>query len=364
MPSRAWSIAGSFDGAAAVPRAIVQHAYGAPREALRLEEHPQADPAPDEVVVQVEAAAMHIADLRALEGAEGFRYPLPRVPGYEGIGRVLRAGAMSGHREGDRVFPALGSGTFREQVVCRGSDCLPAPEGDAAQLSLLTVNGATAAVLLEDFTALQPGDWLVQNAANASCGRYLIGLARQAGVRTVNVVRRPELIEELHELGADAVLVDGPDLALRVREAAGGAPLRLGIDAVAGAATQRIAECLAPGAPLVAYGALSGRPCEIDFYLMFRQGVVLHGLSFVRQLQRRTPQQVRALYARLAGMIAGGELVARIAARYPLEGIVDACEHAARVGVDREGKIVIEPAAHRAAAPPTTSTARAAASRG
>ena len=347
-----------------MPRAVIQHAYGAPRDALRLEDRPQAEPAPDEVVVQIEAAAMHIADLRTIEGADGFRYPLPRTPGYEGIGRVLRAGVSSGHREGDRVFPALGSGTFRDQVLCRGADCLPAPEGDAAQLCLLTVNGATAAVLLEDFADLRPGDWLLQNAANASCGRYLIRLSRQIGVSTVNIVRRPELVDELRDLGADVVLVDGPDLASRVHGATGGAPLKLGIDAVAGAATQRIAECLAPGAPLVAYGALSGQRCELDFYLMFRQGTVLHGLSFVRQLQRRTPDEVRALYARLAASMATGALVARIAARYPLERIVDACGHAARVGADREGKIIIEPAASRAAALPKVSTAAAAASRG
>jgi NADPH:quinone reductase-like Zn-dependent oxidoreductase len=266
---------------------------------------------------------------------------LPRTPGFEGIGRVERAGRDAGFAPGDRVFPPLGSGTFRERLRCRGADCLPAPEGDAAQLALLTVNGPTAAVLLEDFAALQPGDWLVQNAANSSCGRYLIRLARLAGVRTVNIVRRPQMVDELLALGGDAVLVDGPDLAAQVRAATGGVEPRLGVDAVAGAATQRIAECLAPQSPLVCYGAMGGAPCEIDFYLMFREGIVLHGLSFVRQLQRRRPDEVRALYARLAGLMADGTLAARIAAVYPLDRIVEACEHAARSGAERDGKVII-----------------------
>ena len=315
--------------------------YGAPREVLRVVEQDPGDPAEGEVVVRMEAAAMHIADLRTIEGAATFRRPLPRTPGFEGIGRVERAGRDAGFAPGDRVFPPLGSGTFRERLRCRGADCLPAPEGDAAQLALLTVNGPTAAVLLEDFAALQPGDWLVQNAANSSCGRYLIRLARLAGVRTVNIVRRPEMVDELLALGGDAVLVDGPDLAARVRAATGGAAPRLGVDAVAGAATQRIAECLAPESPLVCYGAMGGAPCEIDFYLMFREGIVLHGLSFVRQLQRRRPDQVRALYARLAGLMADGTLAARIAAVYPLDRIVEACEHAARSGAGRDGKVII-----------------------
>jgi NADPH:quinone reductase-like Zn-dependent oxidoreductase len=322
-------------------RAAVHEAYGAPREVLRVVEQDPGDPAEGEVVVRMEAAAMHIADLRTIEGAATFRRPLPRTPGFEGIGRVERAGRDAGFAPGDRVFPPLGSGTFRERLRCRGADCLPAPEGDAAQLALLTVNGPTAAVLLEDFAALQPGDWLVQNAANSSCGRYLIRLARLAGVRTVNIVRRPQMVDELLALGGDAVLVDGPDLAAQVRAATGGVEPRLGVDAVAGAATQRIAECLAPQSPLVCYGAMGGAPCEIDFYLMFREGIVLHGLSFVRQLQRRRPDEVRALYARLAGLMADGTLAARIAAVYPLDRIVEACEHAARSGAERDGKVII-----------------------
>lgn len=315
--------------------------YGAPRDVLHIVEQDPGDPADDEVVIRMEAAAMHIADLRTIEGDDTFRQPLPRTPGFEGIGRIERTGRDAGFAVGERVFPPLGSGTFRERLRCRGADCLPAPQGDAAQLALLTVNGPTAAVLLEDFAALQPGDWLVQNAANSSCGRYLIQLARLARVRTVNVVRRPEMVSELSALGADAVLLDGPGLADRVRAATGGVLPSLGVDAVAGAATQRLAECLAPGSPLVCYGAMGKAPCEIDFYLMFRQGIVLHGLSFVRQLRRRDPQQVRALYARLAGLIADGTLAARIAAVYPLARIVEACEHAARSGAERDGKVII-----------------------
>jgi len=149
------------------------------------------------------------------------------------------------------------------------------------------------------------------------------------------------MLDELRELGGDVVLLDGPDLVQRVRSAVGEAPIRLGIDAVSGAATQRIAECLAPDSPLVSYGSMTNQRCEIDFYLMFRQGIVLHGLSFVRQFRRRTPQAVRAMYARLADLMARGELVARIAGVYPIDRIVEACDRAAMTGDDRDGKVVI-----------------------
>lgn len=325
-----------------MPRRAIHDVYGEPADVLRITDEPVEQPAAGEVIVRMEAAAMHIADLRTIGGAATFRYPLPRTPGFEGVGRVVRVGAgVSSPRVGERVFPALGSGTFREEVRCLADACMPAPEGDAAQLSLLTVNGPTAWVILEDFAMLKAGDWIVQNAANSSCGRYLIRLARRKGVRTINVVRRHEMIDELRALGGDVVLLDGPDLAARVAAVTSGAAVRLGVDAVAGTATQRIAECLAADAPLVCYGAMSGERCTIDFYLMFRQGVVLHGLSFVRQFRQRSREQVRAMYAELAELMASGELVARIAGIYPLEKIVDACVHAAQTGSDRDGKVII-----------------------
>jgi trans-2-enoyl-CoA reductase len=326
-----------------MPKRAIHEAYGRACDVLQVREFAAEAPAADEVIVRMEAAALHIADLRTIEGADTFRFPLPRTPGFEGIGHIERVGsAVSRWQVGDRVFPPLGSGTFCEQLRCKAEACLPAPAGDALQLSLLTVNGPTAAVLLEDFANLQRGDWLIQNAANSSCGRYLIRLASLRGIRTVNLVRRAELINELLALGADVVLLDGEDLPTRVAEATRGAPIKLGVDAVSGPATQRIAECLAEDSPLVSYGSMTNQRCEIDFYLMFRQGITLHGLSFVRQFRKRSPEAVKTLYATLAKLMSEGVLVAKIAAVYSLEDIVTACEHAARCGEDREGKVIIQ----------------------
>ena len=62
----------------------------------------------------------------------------------------------------------------------------------------------------------------------------------------------------LRDLGADLVIADGDDLAARVHKAMDGAPVRLGIDAVAGAATRRIAESVADNGVVVNYGSMSG----------------------------------------------------------------------------------------------------------
>jgi len=324
-------------------KAAIHYEYGEPREVLKVVEVPAEEPGAGEIVVRMEAAAMHIADLRTIKGVAPFRFPVPRTPGFEGIGRVVRIGAgVTEFRPGERVFPARASGTFREEVRCKVTDCLPAPEGDAVQLSLAMVNGGTAAVLLEDYVPLESGEWLIQNAANSNCGRYLIKLASLKGVKTVNVVRRAAVIPELRALGADVVLEDGPDLAVRVAAAVGGAPIRFGIDAVAGDATQRIAECLAFGGTVASYGSMTNRRCELDFYLMFMQDLKLIGVSFARQLAlRHTREEIRAIYLRIADLTARGVLRAKIAGVYPLERVVEACERAALTGADRDGKVIL-----------------------
>ena len=109
---------------------------------------------------------------------------------------------------------------------------------------MMTINPPTAALLLSEFVTLEPDEWVIQNAANSAVGLYLVQLARDRGQRTVSVVRREDAAAIVREAGGDVVLIDGDDLASRVAEATGGAEIRLGIDAVGGTATGRLADCL------------------------------------------------------------------------------------------------------------------------
>ena len=118
--------------------------------------------------------------------------------------------------------------------------------------------------MLRDYVDLEPGDWVIQNAANSAVGRHVIRFCHARGVHTANVVRRESLREELTAIGGDVVAVDGDDLAGRVRAEAGAdARIRLAIDAVGGPACQHLADCLSDGGTVVNYGFLSGDPCMI-----------------------------------------------------------------------------------------------------
>jgi NADPH:quinone reductase-like Zn-dependent oxidoreductase len=67
------------------------------------------------------------------------------------------------------------------------------------------------------------------------------------------------------------------------------------------------------------------------------------GMSTGRGMAKRNMPELRKIYAKLAGMIAGGELRAAIAGTYPLERAAEAFRHAGRTGSAREGKVVLLP---------------------
>src|SRR6202045_2423640 len=224
-------------------------AYGAPETVASCVEAPDVgSPGPGEVVFDVLAFPINPADVSFCRGSYRLRPELPATPGAECVGRVAAVGSgVTQIRPGDLVLNMQRENWVQRRRI-RAEDAIPIPSGlDLAQAAMIRINPATALLLLEDHVALAPGDWVIQDVANSAVGRHLIVLAKARGIRTVNIVRRDDVAGELRDLGADVVLKDGPDLADRARAAVGGAPIRLGIDAVSGEATKRIGDCVAEG---------------------------------------------------------------------------------------------------------------------
>lgn len=240
------------------------------------------------------------------------------------------------------VLLPRGSGTWSTHVVAVAAQLQPLPnEADPLQLSMMTINPPTAALLLSEFESLQPGEWVIQNAANSAVGLYLVQLARYGGYRTVNVVRRQDAIAVVHETGGEVVLIDGEDLAQRVAEATERAQIRLGIDAVAGAATGHLADCLAESATVVNYGRMSGEPCAVQPDAFVFRDLTLRGFWLASWFQRAPEERRRAVVGEIAGLIATGKLHAPIQATYDVSEIKEAV--AAAASGRRVGKILIVP---------------------
>src|SRR5271154_1580821 len=149
--------------------------YGAPEAVAHCIEAPDVGaPGAGEIVFDVLAFPINPADMGFCRGSYRLKPPLPATPGAECVGRVTAGGTAVKHgKPGDL---------------------------DLKQAAMVRINPPTALLMLSDFVDLKGGDWVIQNVANSAVGRLLIVLAHQRGLRTVNVVRRPELAQELKQL--------------------------------------------------------------------------------------------------------------------------------------------------------------------
>jgi NADPH:quinone reductase-like Zn-dependent oxidoreductase len=314
-------------------RAIQNTAFGDPVETLKLVDLPEpANPGPDEVLIAMEYAPINGNDLAVITNRFVYSTPLPSIVGNEGVGRVLQVGSnVFNVKVGDRVLPPLYALTWRERLVspARGLIALPA-NVDPRQLAMLRINPPTAVLLLGRFVDLKEGDWIVQNAANSGIGRTVIALAKKRGLRTINFVRRPELVRELEEAGGDVVLVDEPGAIDKARAALGPGNVRLAIDGLSGSAAVRLIDVLSQNGTLVSYAFTSGElvtPLKVvDLHL---RGIVVRGIYI--DLPEYLPYIMDAI-KESAELMARGELDLPVAAVYPLADYQKAVAHAIKGG--------------------------------
>jgi NADPH2:quinone reductase len=189
--------------------------------------------------------------------------------------------------------------------------------------------------------SLNPGDWLLQTAAASTLGRLVIQLAKQRGIRTINVVRRRAQRQALLELGGDAVVcTDEESLVDRVRAITGGHGVIAAIDAVAGPETAQVARCLAINGTMFTMGVLSGNPLgEIDTADLLFKGASIRGFWLTNWFQRQTPETIGRAMTEVLTLQATRTLEPVVAAEYELADFDAALAHAERPG--RTGKVLL-----------------------
>jgi NADPH:quinone reductase-like Zn-dependent oxidoreductase len=318
-------------------RAVHLTSFGDPVKGLQYVDIPEPDaPGPNQVLIGVEFSPINPNDLMVARGIYAFRPPLPAVIGNEGVGRVLAVGpGVESVKVDDRVLPPLGSFTWRERVVipAGGLSALP-PDADPQQLAMLGINPPTAALLLSEYVDLKPGEWVVQNAANSGVGRWVIAFAKTLGLKTVNIVRRPELVAELEAIGGDVVVIDSPDVSERIKAAVGQAELRLALDGVSGPATGVLGATLSPRGTLVSFAAMSETPISINPLDLIFKPLTMRGFWLGHP---EVAAKIGPAIAQAAAMIASRLVHIPVAATYPLSSIKDAVRH-----VQRGGKILLD----------------------
>jgi NADPH:quinone reductase-like Zn-dependent oxidoreductase len=311
---------------------------------LRIEDDvPAPQPNRGEVLVRMLASPVNPSDLMYISGKYGITPSLPATPGFEGVGVVeaVGGGLLGWLRKGKRVAVINDRiGNWAEYTVTKARQVIPVPDYlSDDQAATFFVNPTTALVMTQRVLRISRGQWLLQSAAGSSLGRMVIRLGKKYGFRTMNVVRRREQVEELKQLGADAVVVDSdgpiPDQAKRL----GISDIRYGIDPVGGKTASEVIAALAPGGRCLLYGSLSDEPVSINQRLMISGSIQVSGFWLAAWARHQSPISMLRLFRQVRTMMRDGVLQTIFAGIYPLEEIKKAVIHAAAPG--NGGKVLL-----------------------
>jgi NADPH:quinone reductase-like Zn-dependent oxidoreductase len=322
-------------------KAIQIEAFGNPAEVMKLVDIPDVGaPSKGEVVIALEASPINMSDLLMISGRYGYRPPLPCVVGTEGVGRVVAVGSGVTHlKAGDRTLIPYPSAAWAERIKADARILRPLGAGDVNQLAMLGINPATAWLLLTEYVTLPPGAWVIHNSANSGVGRALIGIAKSLGLKTVNVVRRDDVVAEIKAIGGDVVLVDGPDLAKRVAAETGNAPIALAVDGVADTSTTGLLDCLTDKGVHVFYSAMSRKPLIAAAQPLIFRDISIRGFWLANWFKTATPDRITEMYDRLTPLVASGAISSPIAGTYGFGQIAEAVAVASK----SRGKVLFTP---------------------
>ncbi|GAA4129552.1 zinc-binding dehydrogenase [Nocardioides fonticola] len=326
-------------------RALTHDTFGDPAEVLTVTEVADAgEPGPGQVRLRIVRATIHNHDLWTVRGTYGFKPDLPGArSGTEALGVVEALGEGVTHLSvGQRVVAGGVFGVWAEQVLAPAAALLPVPDsiedGAAAQL----VSMPFSAVSLLDFTGLEAGGWLIQNAANGAVGRLVVQFARARGINVVSLVRREAGEQELADAGIDRVVsTDRADWRDRVEAITGGAPITVAVDSVGGQAAADLLGVLAVDGTLISFGAMN------DGVMLIPSGDVIFKQATVKGFwgsavsKAMAPERRTALLREVVERVASGEVTLGVEETFPLEKAADAVAAHFRPG--RVGKIQLVP---------------------
>ena len=271
-----------------------------------LHKHSISPPHGTQVNVRLLAAPLNPADINMIQGVYPSKPPFDTslgtgvpsaIAGNEGAFEVISMGsAVKDLAQGDWVvMKRTGQGTWRTHAQLDRSQLIKIEDKTGLsplQIGTVSVNPVTAYRMIKDFCGwdwMRSGEeWLIQNGSNSGVGRAAIQLARQWGLKTLNVVRERKTDEEtdalkadLRNLGATAVVTEAELFSRQFREmvkeltSQGKEPIRLALNCVGGKNATALAKTLAPNSRMVTYGAMSKQPVEVPSGLL-----IFRNLSF------------------------------------------------------------------------------------
>ena len=279
-------------------KALQLIAHGAPGE-FQLRDVPDPQPGAEEVVVQVQSCGLNHLDLWLEESGLPVPIQLPRTPGGEVAGTILKVGsAVKSWNIGDRVaiqsnlfcgeceFCQRGEeslclrgellgvsrdGGFAEQVVAPVRALVRLPDGvDFDASAALTLAGSTAMHMLTSRAQVRAGDWVLAIGGASGVGSAAIQIAKQLGARVISTGSSETKRTLAYELGAEFVLdSNNKNWPAEVRKITNKHGVDLIIEHVGGDVLLKCFECLARNGTIVTCGATAGREVTLNLWPLF-----------------------------------------------------------------------------------------------
>jgi zinc-binding alcohol dehydrogenase/oxidoreductase len=254
-------------------RAVRIHEDGGP-EVLVLEEVPDPEPGPGEVLVRLRASALNHLDVWIRKGLPSV--PKPRILGADGAGVVEALGeGVSGFERGDAVVinPGIevgggrihvigehGDGTNAELIAVPSANVHLIPDGlsleEAAAFPLVF---ETAYRMLVTRARVQEGEWVLTWGSGGGVSTAVLAIAKALGANVIVTSSSDAKLERVRELGADVTVNHATgDVKATVKEATAGRGADIVIEHVGEATWKSSLDVAAPGGRIAVCGATTG----------------------------------------------------------------------------------------------------------
>ncbi len=310
-------------------KAVLASVLGAVDD-LTLQELPDPQPGPGQVLMAVVAAGVNYPDLLVVEGRYQNRPPLPFIPGKEAAGIVLALGSgVDSCRVGDRVLAFVEYGAYCEKLLTPASSCFVLPDAmDIVEAAAFGLAYQTAYFALVERAAMKAGETVLVTGAAGGVGLACVQLARALGGRVIAAVSSPEKAALVKAAGASAVI----DLSrgnLRdlirdeVRALTDGKGADVVCEIVGGDVFDGAIRAVAWSGRLLVLGFAGGRIPSISANYVLVKNIAVMGMHW-SDYRDGHPQTMRHAQEELFKLYLEGKLSTEVSGRYPLARAAEA----------------------------------------
>jgi NADPH2:quinone reductase len=325
-------------------KAIRVHEFGGP-DVLQLEDIPDLQPSPGQVVMQVRAIGVNPLHRLICAGLVS-RPPLPFTPGDDAAGVVAAVGeGVTGVNVGDRVYGGQPlTGTYAQQVLYDASEVYPLPDNTSfSQGASLRGPYYTAHYALFGKGRGTPGEMILVHGASGGVGIAAVQMARATGFQVIGTASSEKGRNLVQQEGAHHVFDhSAPGYIQDILDLTAGRGVDLILDMKADVNLPKSAQMVAFNGRIVMIGGKdvgeggAGRTEFNPFVTLFKNADIL-GLF----IGAASPTEVLAMKAAIFAGLENGTLRPIIGQEMPLGDAPKALKAIAQAGAF--GKIILIP---------------------